>query len=271
MYLCLNRGTTGGNLSQEDFAALAGGAGFAGADISIDFAVQHGAQALIDLYGKLNLKFGGWGPPEWRQADAAEAKTNLEKLKKQAEVAAKLKANYCATWIMPSSESQLAVNFQFHVDRIKPVAAILAEYGLSFGLEFVAPYHLRKMHRHEFLFTPGQMLELAGAIGPNVGLLVDCFHLHCAGVPATYLAEKAAGKIVLAHVNDAPKVPAHEVLDGTRVFPGEGAIDQAAYRTGLTAAGYDGPVSLEVFARVKDVPPAEAALQAREACRKAGW
>jgi sugar phosphate isomerase/epimerase len=270
MYLCLNRGTTGGGLSQEEFAQLASGAGFPGADINMDFAVANGAQAMVDLFGRLGLKLGGWGPPDWR-GESADAVKNLEVLKKQAPVAGQLGAVHAATWIMPSSELPLAENFSFHVARLKPVAAVLADSGIGFGLEFVSPYHLRFAHRHEFLFTPGQMLELADAIGPNVGLLVDCFHLHCAGVPASFVAEKARGRVMLAHLNDAPKVPVHEVLDGTRVFPGEGAIDQSAYRAALAAAGYQGPVSLEVFNRVKDLPALEAAKAAREACRLAGW
>lgn len=127
------------------------------------------------------------------------------------------------------------------------------------------------MNPHEFVFTPGQMLELAHDIGPNVGLLVDCFHLHCSNTPISFLSKVPKEKIVLAHLNDAPKLPLTDITDGNRLLPGEGAIDQAAYKSALTAAGYTGPISLEVFSRLKDIPPDQAAQTAAQACRAAGW
>lgn len=267
MKLSLNRGTTGGGLSLPEFVGLAASAGFQAADFDPGFG---SADQLRDLFGKAGIGFGGWGLPEWRK-DEADWKQGLSKLESLAKVAAALNADSCATWLLPSSDLSLMENWKFHVQRLRESAKVLAGHGLRLGLEFVSPYHIRIMKPHEFVFTPGQMLELAADIGLNVGLLVDCFHMHCSNTPMSFISRIPASKIVVAHVNDAPKLPLTEITDDNRLLPGEGAIDQAAFRRALTEAGYAGPVSLEVFTRLKEVPAPEAAKQAAEACRKAGW
>lgn len=267
MKLALNRGTTGGGLSLPDFVKLAAGSGFLAADFDPGFGSP---EQLRDLFGSAGIGFGGWGVPEWRR-DEAEWRQNLTRLEGMARTAAALGVDAAATWILPSSTLPFVDTWRLYRQRLSAVAGVLAAHGLRLGLEFVAPYHLRVMHPHEFIFTPGLMLEFAADIGPNVGLLVDCFHLHCSNTPVSFLSKLASGKIVLAHVNDAPKLPLTDITDGNRLLPGEGAIDQAGFRAALQAAGYDGTVSLEVFSRLKDVAPADAARQAAEACRRAGW
>ncbi len=123
---------------------------------------------------------------------------------------------------MPSSDLPFIENWNFHVERIKPIARVLADHELRYGLEFVSPYHLRRKFKHEFIFTPGLMLELADAIGQNVGLLVDCFHCHAGGMSWEHLSQIPADKIVLGHLNDCPRVPIDQIQDGQRLLPGDG-------------------------------------------------
>ena len=271
MHICLNRGTAGRDLPYEQFVKLAADAGFPGVDVDMGWARQHGgAGALRDLLASHNQKPGGWGPAvQWRD-DIAKLDEGLTAFDAQAKIARELGIDSCATYILPSSDLPLAENWSFHVQRLRRIAEVLAHHGLRFGLEFVAPHHLRRKWKHEFIFTPGQMLELAAEVGENVGLLVDCFHVHTAGEPQQRVAEIPAGKIVLAHLNDAPKLPVHEVEDGNRLLPGEGAIDTAAFIAALKRAGYDGPVSLEVFsADLRAMPPLDAAKRAWAATQRA--
>jgi sugar phosphate isomerase/epimerase len=269
MYICLNRGTAGGGLPFEQFVQLAAEAGFQGADVELGYGVQHGPAALRDLFASRKLKFGGWGLPyDWR-ADAAKTKEGLANLDKQALLAKELNIDSCATWIMPTSDLPFMENWTFHVDRLKPAAKMLADHGLRFGMEFVAPYHLRRMKPHEFIFTPGAMLELAAEVGPNAGLLVDCFHCNAAGESWDHLAKIPADKIVLAHLNDAPRVPLTEIQDGQRLLPGDGVIDIRAFLGALKTAGYAGPVSLEVFnADLRKMAAPDAAKKAWAATAK---
>jgi sugar phosphate isomerase/epimerase len=269
MKVCLNRGTCGGGLSLPEFVELAAGAGFGGADVDMAWAVEHGAQALRDLYAKANLAFGGWGVPfDWR-AESPPA-DGLGTLEKQARIAAELGIDSCATWLLPSADVSLHMNWHFHIQRLAPIAKVLAGHGLRFGLEFVAPYHLRRKWKHEFIFTPMAVLELAADAGPNCGLLVDSFHLHAAGEPMSVLNGIPAEKIVLVHLNDAPAGPLATIEDGKRLLPGEGVIDLAGFLGGLDAIGYRGPVSLEVFSdQLRAMPPKEAAAKAWLATEKA--
>ena len=263
MHICLNRGTTGRDLPYEQFVKLAAEAGFPGVDVDMGWGQTHGTAALRDLLASHNQKPGGWGPSfDWR-GDVAKLDDGLPGLDKQARVARELGMDACATYILPSSDLPLLENWNFHVERLKPIAETLAAHGLRFGLEFVAPYHLRRRWKHEFVFTAGQMLELAADVGENVGLLVDCFHVYTAGDTWDRVADIPASKIVLAHLNDAPKVPVADVQDGERLLPGEGAINARAFLAALRRSGYAGPVSLEVFnADLRAMPPLDAAKRA---------
>lgn len=269
MYLCLNRGTCGGDLSPEEFTKLSADAGFDGADVDLGAAVARGKTWLSDLFSSNNQKFGGWGLGDWRNNESKHYES-VEALKKQAAIARELQINSCCTWIMPSGDLSLSDNWRFHVARLQPCAEILTDNGLKLGLEFVAPYHLRRTHRHEFIFTPGQMLELASDIGGNVGLLVDCFHLHASGEGMNAISHIPDDKIVHVHLNDCVERDMTKVQDFERVLPGEGVIDTRTFIARIREKGYQGPVSLEVFnADMKKVDALPAAKRARTATHAA--
>jgi sugar phosphate isomerase/epimerase len=276
MFICLNRGTAGAGLPLDQFVHLAADSGFAGADVDLTYGRIQGVAALRELYLAANLRFGGWGPGfDWR-GDERKQSDGLAELALQAQIAAKLGIDSCCTYILPASELPFMENWNFHVSRLQPIAAALAEYGLRFGLEFVAPHHLRKQWPHEFIFTAGQMLELADDVGENAGLLVDSFHVYASGEPFDIVAKLPSEKIVLAHLNDAPAGPPSALKDFERLLPGAGALDLPAFLRALDASGYTGPVSLEVFSPVlKKLPPEQAAKQAWDATanllQKAGW
>ncbi|HUB26471.1 MAG TPA: sugar phosphate isomerase/epimerase family protein [Tepidisphaeraceae bacterium] len=262
MKVCLNRGTCGGGLSLPEFVELAAGAGFGGADVDMAWAVEHGAAALRDLYAARGMAFGGWGVPfDWRSDSPAA--DGLSTLEKQARIAAEVGIDACATWLLPSSDIPLHMNWHFHVQRLSPIAKVLAGHGLRFGLEFVSPYHLRRKSKHEFVFTPMAVLELASDVGGQCGLLVDSFHLHAAGEPMSVLTQIPAERVVLVHLNDAPAGPLDSIQDGKRVLPGEGVIDLPGFLGGLAKIGYRGPVSLEVFSdTLRAMPAKQAAAKA---------
>lgn len=269
MYLSLNRGTCGSHLPYDAFVKLAADAGFAAADAEFGYAVENGVTAMRDLFKSHNLRLGGWGLGDW-QSDEPQHRDCLDALIAYAKVAAELGIDSCTTWIMPSSDRTFLENWKFHVERLKPAARILANNGLRLGLEFVSPYHLRRHFANEFLFTPGVALQLAEDIGPNVGLLVDAFHMHAAGESLEYLSTIFLEKIVLVHISDCAVSHLPDVKDAERVLPGDGVIDLKAFMAAVKMTGYDGPVSLEVFNHDLDkLPPAEVAAKARQACKTA--
>ncbi len=269
MYICLNRATAGGSLAFEQFVQLAADAGFPGADVDLGWAVARSAGAMSDLFESRGLRFGGWGLPyDWRGQESL-LDAGLRDLTDMAAVGSRLRIDSCCTWIMPSSDMPLSENWRFHVARLKPAARVLNEQGLRLGLEFIAPHDLRRYFKHEFIFTPGQMLELADEVGPNVGLLVDSFHCHTSGTPFEQLAKIPSSRIILVHINDVPVRPVHEIEDGNRLLPGEGALDLRAFVRALKQSGYAGPVSVEVFSEeLNKLPPLHAARRACSATQQ---
>jgi len=174
----------------------------------------------------------------------------MAKLPELAKVAAGLGVLRTATWIVPGSdELTYEENFRFHAERLKPAAAVLAEYGIRFGLEYVGPKTSWAPKKHPFAHTMEQMGELCAAVGDNVGFLLDSWHWYCAQEGADDLRKLAAEQAVDVHVNDAPAgVPVDAQVDNVRALPGEtGVIDIAGFLGALQAIGYDGPVMVEPF------------------------
>jgi sugar phosphate isomerase/epimerase len=258
MKVCLNRATAGSGLQLPEFVELAALAGFDGADVDMAWGMVQGSDALAALYAKYKLAMGAWGIPfDWR-GDISGSAEGVALLAKHAKVAAAVACDSCCTWIMPSSEFPLHHNWHFHLQRLMPIAKALADHGLRLGLEFVSPYHLRRMREHEFVYTPMAMLDLAAELGDNCGLLVDSFHLHAAGEPMSVLSHIPANRLVYAHINDAPPGPLDQVHDRRRLAPGKGIIDLKGFVQGLKEAGYRGPVSVEILA---ETPRPESALE----------
>jgi sugar phosphate isomerase/epimerase len=169
------------------------------------------------------------------------------------------------TWILPfSDELPLEENRRFHIERFTPVAQILADNGCSLGLEFIGPKTLRQGHKHEFIYTMQGMLDMGAEIGPNVGLLLDCWHWYTSGSTVDDLRKLKPEQVVYVHVNDAPSdIAVDEQVDSVRCLPAEtGVIDIAAFLQALQSIGYDGPVTPEPFKKeLKELPDDEARLK----------
>jgi sugar phosphate isomerase/epimerase len=131
---------------------------------------------------------------------------------------------------------------------------------MTFGLEFVGPKTSRDSRRHPFIYTLEAMLELGSDIGPNVGLLVDAWHLHSSQGTIEELIKVPASKIALVHINDAPAdVEIDDLKDHDRRLPGEtGEINIKGFLNALRQLGYEGPVEAEPFdPRLKELPSDE--------------
>lgn len=81
---------------------------------------------------------------------------------------------------------------------------------------------------------------------PNVGLVVDSFHMHVSGSAFSEIT-KVIEKILLIHVNDSEAGDLDSLTDASRIFPGEGTIDLRGFRRVLHDSGYHGYVSLELL------------------------
>jgi sugar phosphate isomerase/epimerase len=255
-------GVKADSLAEE--IALASSAGFAGVHFTItelaDLVDAEGAEAVRARFAKANVVPAGWGiPAGWNGSNDAwrELVTALPRL---ARAAAAVGAHRAATWIWSGAdERDFTANRAFHLGRLTPIARTLAEQGASLGLEFLGPKTLRDRFRFPFICGSGEMVAMCREIGPNVGLLLDCWHWYTAHETVGDLKALRREDVVVVHVNDAPRdVPVDEQLDNKRALPGAtGVIDIVSFLSALRDIGYQGPVMAEPMQCGLDALPSD--------------
>ncbi len=269
MYKAVSPGAIGVSVATLDDALTAAKTGgFDGVEISpfeiADLIEASDTHPVRAKFADAGITPAGFGLPlEWRGAEDAW-RAGLNDLPRLAEAAAAVGATRTMTWIMPCSDDRpFEENRDFHVTRFTPVAKILADHGLSLGLEFIGPKTLRETQQFPFIHTMEDMLALGRDIGPNVGLLLDSYHWYTSHGTVEQLRALTPAEVVVVHVNDAPSgVAVDDQLDGVRDLPGAtGVIDIAGFLQSLQSIGYDGPVIPEPFVNLSNLPSDAARLQ----------
>ncbi|QJY48915.1 bifunctional sugar phosphate isomerase/epimerase/4-hydroxyphenylpyruvate dioxygenase family protein [Pseudonocardia broussonetiae] len=101
---------------------------------------------------------------------------------------------------------------------------------------------------------------------PALGLCVDSFHILSRGSDPAGIRDIPADKLFFLQLADAPMLDM-DVLQWSRhhrLFPGQGTFDLPAFLGHVLSAGYDGPLSLEVFNDVfRQSDPRRTAVDAR--------
>jgi sugar phosphate isomerase/epimerase len=274
MYRNLNTGMLGVKATLPEQIDYARRHGFSGIDFSIaeaqDLATARGTAAVKALFDGAGVRPGAFGFTVEYRKDEESWRQGLAALPAQAKLARDLGCTRTSTWLLPGSdERDLRANFRFHVERLRPAALILADYGIHIGLEFIGPKTLRVARKHRFIYTMEGMLALAAAIDTgNVGLLLDAWHLYTSHGSNDQVRELSNADVVVVHVNDAPAgIPIDEQIDNVRTLPAEtGVIDLAGFMAALQAIGYDGPITAEPFSqRVRNLPAEQAVTETAKA------
>ena len=274
MYQCLAPGMIGVDRPFSDCFELAVDAGFDGLELDLDQLRAEGPGAVADTYDEHELGRGSPGVPVRYDAPAEDYEAGLERLRELAPDVTKAGCSRMSTYVLSfSDERTFEENFAFHVDRLEPIAEILADHDVRLGLEYLGPETLRADHEHEFIHTSAGMLELCGAIEPdNVGLLVDCWHWYTADESVDDLLALSNEDVVDVHLNDAPDKPRAEQIDNQRAMPATtGVIDVAGFLGALDDIGYDGPVAVEPFSDELAAMPDEEAVAETKAALDRAW
>ena len=92
-----------------------------------------------------------------------------------------------------------------------------------------------------------RIVERAGH--PALGVCLDSFHILARGTSLDGIAAIPAGKLFMLQLADAPRLRMDELQWSRhyRCFPGQGAFDLETFLARVLAAGYAGPLSLEIF------------------------
>lgn len=234
-------------------------------------AESDGFNTLDQLFKESGVRPGLWATPvAWR--DGANLENELRALPALAALGRKLGCNRATSGFRPGSDDlPFEENLSWHVERLRPVAEILAAEDCVLGLEFIGPATFRAPFQHEFIYTMEGTMAMIERIGTgNVGLLLDAWHLYTSGCSMEDIAKLTAADVVVVHVNDAPAgIPLDQQVDNVRALPMEtGVIDLKAFMTELKQLGFDGPVMPEPFSqRVEDMAATDPVAAARETAR----
>lgn len=250
MFTSLNPRMIRLTLSLDETVQAARDYGFEGVELDPRSLLDTDPEHLKRLLDGAGLRAGGFSAPLDIGGEESAYREGLRALPDLAARAAAVGATRCTRAVRPwSDERGWNENWRFTVERLRPVAAILAEHGCRLGLEYVGPATSRHGHRFPFVHTMEQALSLGREIGSGTGLLLDSWHWYTAGETLDDLARLSNDEVVSVHVNDAPPgLAVDEQMDLERRLPGAtGVIDIAGFLGALRALAYDGPVIVEPF------------------------
>lgn len=189
-------------------------------------------------------------------ATAAERRARIDDNKRAIDEAATLGTDVLVLVCGPPAGRDLDGSRRMVEDGIGELAPYARARGVILGIE---PLHPVYCGDRSVIVTLAQALDIALRFpSAEVGVVVDVFHVWWD--PELYRQlERAAGRIVGYHVNDW-LVPLPDVLKG-RGMMGDGAIELRRIRQAVEAAGYRGPIEVEIFNESIWSEPGDAVLQ----------
>jgi sugar phosphate isomerase/epimerase len=175
-------------------------------------------------------------------ATAEERRQRVEDNLRAIDEAAAVGADLLVLVNGPAPDRDIDGARQMVVDGIGEIAAHAAQCGVRLGVE---PLHPMFAADRSVVVTLGQANDIAGQFDPRwVGVVVDVYHVWWD--PQVYAEIARAGERIFAfHVSDWI-VPTPDMLMG-RGMMGDGVIEIRRLRTAVEAAGYRGPIEVEIF------------------------
>ncbi len=122
------------------------------------------------------------------------------------------------------------------------MADAAAEYGVNVAFEFMG-------------FPWAAVRDVAGAWAvvqranrPNTGIIVDTAHVYAGGSTLESINDVDPDKLVVLHINDVEAgIAKPDILDGHRLYPGEGILPLHDIINAVRTTGWDGVLSVETF------------------------
>jgi sugar phosphate isomerase/epimerase len=181
---------------------------------------------------------GGWfsaPTPEERRRRITDNRAAIEE-------AAELGAPVLVIVSGPANGQSLDDARQSVLDGLREVLPDAAKAGITLGIE---PLHPMYAAERSVVVTLKQANGLVADLNsPAAGVVIDAFHVWW-DPDVMQQIERARGTIVGFHVSDWP-VPLPGILMG-RAMMGDGVIELRRLRNAVDAAGYSGPIEVEIF------------------------
>lgn len=240
--LSLNQKTTN-RLSVPEAARVCADAGLEWIGLWREPVSDHGLEASAEAVsdaglGVSSLCRGGFWPAETVEGFESNVKENLSAIDEAAALGTDVLVLVCggiAGGDLEGSRSQVAEG----IGRVLPHAR---DAGVRLAIE---PLHPMFAADRSVVVTMSQALDLAEAHDPlEVGVVVDTFHLWWD--PDVWRQIERAGKRILSYQVCDWLDPLPDLLMG-RGMMGDGVIDFRRFTEAVVAAGYDGPIEVEIF------------------------
>jgi sugar phosphate isomerase/epimerase len=176
--------------------------------------------------------------------DDADARRRAEDNRRAVDEAARLGADVLVLVCGPAPDQDLRRARRHVAEGIEALLPYAEAAGIPLGIE---PLHPMMISARSVVVTLGQANDLVETLAhPNLGVVVDAYHVWWDPDLDAQLA-RATGRVLGFHVSDW-LAGTSDVLYG-RGLMGEGVIDLAALAAGVEAAGWDGPVEVEILNR----------------------
>lgn len=181
---------------------------------------------------------GGWFPA----ASATERHARLEENFRAVEEAAELGAGVLVLVCGPAPDRDIAAGRAMVTEALEHLLPFAAQHQIRLGIE---PLHPMFAADRSVIVTLGEAQQLVRRFAsPYLGVVIDVYHVWWD--PTIYEQIGAArGSIFGFHVNDW-LVPTPHMLNG-RGMMGDGVIEIRRLREAVDAAGYHGPIEVEIF------------------------
>lgn len=175
-------------------------------------------------------------------AEAGERRRRIEDNFRAVDEAAALQADSLVMVVGASPDVKITDARQMVADGVAELVPYAKQHGVKIGLE---PLHPMYAGDRSVLNTIDQALTMAQPYPVNeVGLILDTFHFWWDPYAMDQIT-RSAGRIFGFHVCDWI-TPMPDMLLG-RGMIGDGAINNHGFRLAVEAAGYDGPIEVEIF------------------------
>ncbi|MFK0245501.1 bifunctional sugar phosphate isomerase/epimerase/4-hydroxyphenylpyruvate dioxygenase family protein [Amycolatopsis azurea] len=243
----------------EDKLAAAAAAGFGGVEIFENdlIASRRSPSEIRRLCADLGLTIDLYQP--FRDFEAVPPdvlRANLRRARRKFDLMAELGAD---TVLVCSSVSPDAVDDDdLAAAQLRELAELAGERGIRVAYEALAWGRFVNTYEHAWRIV-------RRADHPALGVCLDSFHILSRRGDPRAIRTIPGEKIFFLQLADAPLLDM-DVLHWSRhhrLFPGQGAFDLGAFTGHVLAAGYRGPLSLEVFNDVfRQADPGPAAVDA---------
>jgi len=216
-------------------------AGYNCVEVSLLGQTYKNAEKIYHLAKELNIIITcttGLAQDEDISSDNSEVRMNgIKALKKAIEITSIMGSSiltgviHCAWGISKSKGKNKQDKYKYSSDSIKETTSILENKKIKLGIEPLNRYET------DFINTVDEGLKLCSLINhPNVGLLLDVYHMN--------IEEKDISKSIIKAKN---KLFHFHVAENDRGIPGTGSIKWEKIFNALKEINYDEYVTLEMF------------------------